>query len=412
MDPRYPATAEAFRSRVRSFLAEHLPSDWQGIGALSADASAEFVTSWRKLLYENGLLGLAWPKEYGGGGMTKLEQVILVEECAKAMVPLGPASDTVSVKMVGNTLLRWGTEAQKREFLPRILSGEDTWCQGFSEPNAGSDLAGLNTTATLDGDHWVINGQKIWTSFADHADWIFVLARSDPTVPRHRGISFLLCRMDAPGIDVRPIVMLTGNSDFNEVFFDDVRTPAENVVGEAHNGWAVAMSLLGHERGEEAALNPIMFRHELDRLTALARTHGKDRDPIVRDRLAWCYMKVETMRFLGLRILTQYLRDGELGAAASISKLYWSEYHKAAANLAMNIMGMAGLVPEGHVPPRAYRTDDPGAPNSTASWEHVFLLNAASGTVYAGTSQVQRNILAEAILGLPKEPRPSEQPGH
>jgi alkylation response protein AidB-like acyl-CoA dehydrogenase len=405
VDPRYPPAAEAFRSRVRSFLEEHLPSDWQGIGALGARAAEEFVASWRATLYEHGLLGLSWPKEYGGGGMTRLEQVVLVEECAKAMVPLGPPSDTVGIKMVGNTLLRWGTEEQKQHFLPRILSGEDRWCQGFSEPNAGSDLAGLTTGAVRDGDDWVINGQKIWTSFAEDANWIFVLARTDPTVPRHHGITFLLCRMDAPGIEVRPIVMLTGNSDFNEVFFDDVRTPADHVVGEVHDGWPVAMSLLGHERGEEAALNPIMFRHELDRLTALAREFGKDRDPIVRDRLAWCYMKVETMRYLGLRILTQYLRDGDLGPAASISKLYWSEYHKHAASLAMGIMGMTGLVPEGHIPSRAFRTDDPGAPNSTASWQHVFLLNAPAGTVYAGTSQVQRNILGEQSLGLPREPR-------
>ena len=336
--------------------------------------------------------------------MSKLEQIVLVEECARAMVPLGPASDTVTVKMVGNTLLKWGTEEQKRRFLPRILSGEDTWCQGFSEPNAGSDLASLGTRAALDGDEWVIDGQKIWTSFATHANWIFVLARTDLSAPKHRGISFLLAPMSTPGIEVRPIRMLTGGSEFNEVFFDGARIPVGNVVGPVHGGWAVAMSLLGHERGEEAALNPIMFRHEYDRLVALAREHGRIDEPLIRSRLAWCYERVEIMRLLGLRILTQYLRDGDLGPAASISKLYWSEYHQVAANLAMEIMGAAGLVPEGHVPPRAYRTDDPGAPNSTASWEHVWMLNAASGTVYAGTSQVQRNILGESILGLPREP--------
>jgi len=404
VDLRSSPEAEAFRVRVRAFLAEHLPADWPGIGALPADEAAEFVAAWRKTLYANGLLGLAWPTEYGGQGMTKLEQVVLVEECARAMVPLGPARDTISVKMVGNTLLRWGTEEQKRAFLPRILSGEDSWCQGFSEPNAGSDLAGLTTRAVLDGDEWVIDGQKIWTSFATEADWIFVLARTDPIVPKHRGITFLLCPMTTPGIDVRPIRMLTGGSEFNEVFFTGARIPAANVVGPVHGGWAVAMSLLGHERGEEAALNPIMFRHEHDRLVALAREHGRIGEPVIREQLAWCFERVEIMRLLGMRILTQYLRDGDLGPAASISKLYWSEYHKVVANLAMQIMGPVGLVPEGHVPPRAYRTDDPGAPNSTASWEHIWMLNAASGTVYAGTSQVQRNILGESILGLPKEP--------
>jgi alkylation response protein AidB-like acyl-CoA dehydrogenase len=407
VDPRHAPQAEEFRARVRAVLTEHLPADWPGIGALDEDEAGEFVAAWRRMLYENGLLGVAWPREYGGQGKTKLEQVILVEECARAMVPLGPPSDTVTVKMVGNTLLRWGTESQKRRFIPRILSGEDTWCQGFSEPDAGSDLAGVRTTAVLDGDEWVINGQKIWTSFAHQANWIFVLARTGTIVAKHKGLSFLLCPMGQPGIDVRPITMPTGRSDFNEVFFDNVRTPADDIVGEVNQGWAVAMSLLGHERGEEAALNPIMFRHELDRLFELARAFGKDRDPVIRDRLAWCYMKVETMRYLGLRILTQYLREGELGPAASVSKLYWSEYHKQAANLAMQIMGPAGLIPAGHRPPRAYRTDDPGAPNSTASWEQILLLNAPSGTIYAGTSEVQRNILGEVSLGLPKEPAAS-----
>jgi alkylation response protein AidB-like acyl-CoA dehydrogenase len=404
VDLRPSPEAEVFRVRVRAFLAEHLPADWPGIGALPADEAADFVASWRATLFAHGLLGLAWPLEYGGGGMSKLEQVVLVEECARAMVPLGPASDTVTVKMVGNTLLKWGTEEQKRTFLPRILSGEDSWCQGFSEPNAGSDLAGLTTRAVLDGDEWVIDGQKIWTSFATSANWIFVLARTDATVAKHRGITFLLCPMDTPGVEVRPIRMLTGGSEFNEVFFTGARIPAGNVVGPVHGGWAVAMSLLGHERGEEAALNPIMFRHEWDRLVALAREYGRLDEPAIREGLAWCYERVEIMRMLGLRILTQYLRDGDLGPAASISKLYWSEYHKVAANLAMQIMGPDGLVPDGHVPPRAYRTDDPGAPNSTASWEHIWMLNAASGTVYAGTSQVQRNILGESILGLPKDP--------
>jgi alkylation response protein AidB-like acyl-CoA dehydrogenase len=406
VDLRPSPEAEVFRARVRAFLSEHLPADWPGIGALPADEAGDFVASWRATLFANGLLGLAWPEEYGGGGMSKLEQVVLVEECARAMVPLGPASDTVTVKMVGNTLLKWGTEEQKRAFLPRILSGEDAWCQGFSEPNAGSDLAGLTTRAVLDGDEWVIDGQKIWTSFATSANWIFVLARTDPTVAKHRGITFLLCPMDTPGVEVRPIRMLTGGSEFNEVFFTGARIPAGNVVGPVHGGWAVAMSLLGHERGEEAALNPIMFRHEWDRLVALAREYGREEEPAIRAGLAWCYERVEIMRLLGQRILTQYLRDGDLGPAASISKLYWSEYHQVAANLALQIMGPAGLVPEGHVPPRAYRTDDPGAPNSTASWEHIWMLNAASGTVYAGTSQVQRNILGESILGLPKEPIP------
>jgi alkylation response protein AidB-like acyl-CoA dehydrogenase len=405
VDPRYSPEAEAFREQVRSFLAAELPSDWRGIGALDPSEAAHFTERWRHTLYEHGFLGVAWPTEYGGAGLSKLEQVVLAEELARAGVPAGIPSDTFGLKMLGNTLLRWGTEAQKRHFLPRILSGEDRWCQGFSEPNAGSDLGAATTRAVRDGDEWIINGQKIWTSRAQEASWIFLLARTNQEAPKHKGLSFLLCPLDQRGIEVRPITMLNGTTEFNEVFFTDARTRVDNIVGAVDGGWTVAMTLLGHERGEEAAINPILFRAELDRLLQLARDFGRAADPLVRDRLAWCYTQVETMRFLGYRILTGYLRGGELGAAASISKLFWSEYHLRMSELAMAIMGPAGLVPEGRRPARGYRTDDPGVPNDTASWTNVFLLNARSGTVYAGTSQVQRNILGETVLGLPKEPR-------
>jgi alkylation response protein AidB-like acyl-CoA dehydrogenase len=407
VDLRWDARAEEFRARIRAFLAEHLPAGWAGFGALPPAAAQEFLAWWRPLLAENRLIGLAWPVEYGGGGLTKLEQVVLVEEFAAARVPLGPPSDTITVKQVGNTLLTWGTDAQKQHFVPRIISGADHWCQGYSEPDAGSDLASLRTTAVLDGNQWVINGQKIWTSSARNANWIFLLARTDLASNGNRGISFLLCPMDTAGLVVRPIRQINGDSEFCEVFFDNVRTEAELVVGGVNNGWKVATALLGHERGEEAATNPILFRHELNRLIELARAYGRINDPIIRDRLAWCHTKVEIMRMLGNRILAQYLRDGELGPAASISKLYWSEYHRRASELAMDIMGVRGLVPEGDLPARWFRTDEPGAPNSTASWQSVFLLNALSGTVYAGTSEVQRNILSETVLGLPREPRPA-----
>jgi alkylation response protein AidB-like acyl-CoA dehydrogenase len=404
MEIRYPPQSEAFRQRVRAFIGQHLPSGWSGIGALDRDDAVRFTQQWRATMYENGFLGVAWPRQYGGGGLTKVEQVVLVEELARAGVPFGQPSDTFSIKMIGNTLLHWGTEAQKRYFLPRILSGEDRWCQGFSEPNAGSDLGNIATRAVLDGDHWVIDGQKIWTSIAQLASWMFLLVRTDPSLPKHRGITFLLCPMDAPGIEIRPIKMMNGESEFNEVFFTDARTAAANVVGEVNGGWAVAMTLLGYERGEEAATNPILFRYELDRLVQLARAYGRDRDPVIRDRLAWCYTKVETMRFLGYRILTRFLKDGAPGPESSTMKLYWSEYHQRATDLAMDIMGLSGLVPTGRTPARVYRADDPGAPNSTGSWAGVFL-NARAGTIYAGSSEVQRNILGEVILGLPKEPR-------
>ena len=404
MDLAYPPSAEAFRLEVRRFLDTHLPDGWSGMGGLTNEEAEAFSITWRRTLFENGLLGLTWPTEYGGGGRSKIDQVVLAEELARARVPMGRVTDTTSVKMLGNTLVRWGTEAQKRRYIRRILSGDDVWVQGFSEPDAGSDLAGLALRATIDGDHWMVSGQKIWTSRADEGSGIFLLARTDPAAPRHRGISFLLCPLDAPGVEVRPIRVLTGGTEFCEVFFTDVRIPADDVVGEVNGGWAVAMSLLGHERGEEAATNPILFRAELDRLIELARGCGRSDDPVIRDRLAWCHTKVETMRFLGYRILTDYLASGELGPEASVSKLYWSEYHQQAADLAMAILGARALVREGRRPFRHFRTDEPGAPNTTNSWIDVFLLNARSGTVYAGTSQVQRNIIGEAILGLPKEP--------
>lgn len=406
MDLSFPAEAESFRKEVRAFIESHLPEGWQGVGAMDAEEASAFSKAWRQTLYEGGYLGLTWPTEYGGGGKSKLHQVVLIQELARARVPMGRLTDTTSVKMMGNTLVKWGTEEQKREHLPKILSGEEIWVQGYSEPNAGSDLASLRLSAVRDGDEWVLNGQKIWTSRAREATHIFVLARTNPDVPQHHGISFLLCSLSTPGVEVREIKTLTGELEFCEVFLDDARIPIGDVVGEVDGGWKVANSLLGHERGEEAATNPIAFRAELDRVIALARDKGVAADPRIRQRLAWCHMKVETMRFLGLRILTQYLRDGVLGPEASISKLYWSEYHQVVVDLAMEILGADAMVREGRRPYRSFRTDEPGAVNSSNSWIDVFLLNARSGTVYAGTSQIQRNILGQSILGLPKEPRP------
>jgi alkylation response protein AidB-like acyl-CoA dehydrogenase len=404
VDLTYPPEAEAFRAEVRAFLGANLPADWKGLGTLSNDDAEAFSVRWRQTLNDNGMLGITWPKEYGGGGRSKVEQVVLAEELARACVPMGRVTDTTSVKMMGNTLLRWGTEEQKRRFLPRILSGEDVWVQGYSEPDAGSDLGSVSLRAVRDGGEWVIDGQKIWTSRGTEGSWIFLLARTDPTAPKHRGITFLLCPIDTPGVEVRPIRVLTGQMEFCEVFFTNARTAAEHVIGEVNGGWAVAMSLLGHERGEEAATNPIFFRAELERLVQMARERGRDRDPVIRDRLAWCHTKVEVMRFLGYRILTGYLQSGELGPEASVSKLYWSEYHQRVADLALEILGAGALVREGRRPFRHFRADEPGAPNTSSSWIDVCLLNARSGTVYAGTSQIQRNIIGESILGLPKEP--------
>ena len=405
MDLVQSVEAQQFRERIRTFLTEHLPPEWRGIGAITDRRQAdEFVASWRTTLFENGYLGVAWPREYGGAGLSKLEQVVLVEELARAGVPSMGYNDTFGIKMLGNTLLRWGTDEQRRWFLPRILSGDDLWCQGYSEPGAGSDLAALRTKATLDGDHWVIEGQKLWTSRAREANWIFLLARTDPVAPRHKGISFLLVPLDQPGVEIRPIRALSGDSEFNEVFFNDAVTPAANVVGAVNNGWSVAMTLLGHERGEEAATNPILFRAEFDRLLEMARASGSANDPVMRNRLADAYVRVETMRYLGMRILTDVLQgDGHLGPEASISKLYWSEYHQRVTELAVDVLGADALVTDGRLPLRAFRTDDPGAPNTSGSWLGAWY-NATAGTIYAGSSEVQRNILGETVLGLPKEP--------
>jgi alkylation response protein AidB-like acyl-CoA dehydrogenase len=406
MQPTYSPDAEAYRDKVHAFLAEKLPADWGGIGRLDGDALSEFVTWWRGVLYEAGYLAPGWPLEYGGGGLTALEQVIIAEEFARAGVPTGGTNDVFGIQMLGNTLLQWGTDEQKQRYLPRVLSGEDVWCQGYSEPNAGSDLGSLALRGVLDGDQWVLNGQKIWTSAGHLADHIFTLARTDPDAPKHKGISFLLVDMQQPGIEVRPIRMISGASEFNEVFYTDALCPRDDVVGGVNNGWAVAMTLLGYERGEAAATMPIRFQAELDRLFVLARERGVADDPLIRQRLAWCYSKVQIMRYLGLRTLTRFLAGHHPGPDGAISKLYWSEYHRVVTELSVDILGPESLAPTGRPPSSAFQTDDAGAPNSSASWVTTFM-NARAGTIYAGSSQIQRNIIGEMVLGLPKEPKPA-----
>ncbi len=409
MEPTFSPEAEVFREKVQAFLAEHLPSNWKGIGALDEDAALQFMNDWRVTLSDHQYLAPNWPTEYGGAGLTQLESVILAEEFSKAGVPTGGPNDPFSIQMVGNTILMWGTEEQKKHFIPRILSGEDLWCQGYSEPNAGSDLGNLGCKAVLDGDEWIINGQKIWTSAGHMANHIFVLTRTDAEAAKHRGISFMLVPMDQPGVEVRPIKMISGQSEFNEVFFTDARCPKDNVVGEVNGGWGVAMTLLGFERGEAAATTPIAFRGELDRLVELAKAYGKNEDPLIRQRLAWCYSKVEVMRYLGMQTLTDFLAGGHPGPEGSVFKLFWSEYHRTVTELAVDILGADAMVIEGKLPSGAFGNDAPGAPNESGSWLGTFM-NARAGTIYAGTSQVQRNIIGEMILGLPKEPRSDRGP--
>lgn len=406
MHPVYPPEAAVYRTTVQAFLAEKLPKNWGGTGQLEGEELEQFVTQWRAILATAGYLAPNWPVEYGGAGLTALEQVILAEEFARAGVPGGGPNDVFGIQMLGNTLLRWGTEEQKKHYLPRILSGDDVWCQGYSEPNAGSDLSNVGLKAELDGDQWILNGQKIWTSAGHLADHIFTLARTDPDAPRHKGISFILVDMRQPGIEVRPIKMISGESEFNEVFYTDAVAPKGEVIGGVNNGWAVAMTLLGFERGEAAAVSPIRYQAELDRLLLMAKERGVNTDPRIRQRLAWCHSKVQMMRYLGMRTLTQFLQGHHPGPDAAIGKLFWSEYHKVVTELAMDIMGADAMVPTGRRPSSAFGADDAGAPNSTNSWAMTFL-NARAGTIYAGSSQVQRNIVGEMVLGLPKEPRPS-----
>ncbi len=350
------------------------------------------------------MLAVSWPKEYGGAGLSLVEQVVLAEEFARAGAPQGSENDTFGIGMLGNTLIHLGTEEQKKHYLPRILSGEMRWCQGYSEPDAGSDLAGIRTSAVLDGEEWVINGQKIWTSAGHMADHIFVLARTDPTAPKHKGITFLLVPMDQPGVEVRPIVNMAGYALFNEVFFTDARTASHEVVGAVNDGWRTAMALLGFERGVGATTDAIRFRGDLDRLVALARERGLTDDPRIRERLAWCHSRVEIMRYRGLISLSRLLNGGRLGPEASISKVIWSEFAQEYTELAMEILGPEALAPSGQSTGGLLQMPEAGTENSPLSWVETFMSSRA-GTIYAGSSQIQRNIIGEQLLGLPKEPR-------
>mgnify|MGYP003351392295 CR=1 FL=1 len=401
----YPPEVEKFRGEVRAWLEANLPKGWFDEGfEMSPEQRKKFNEEWPSKLFSGGWICATWPKEYGGKGLRTLEGVVLTEEFARARAPM--RADFFGDTLVGPTLLQWGTEEQKKEFLPQILSGKMRWCQGFSEPNSGSDLASLKTSAVLDGDEWVINGQKVWTTGGHHADYCFFLTRTDPTAPKHKSISYLLVPMRQPGVEVRGITQPDGTAEFCEVFFTDARCPKDNVVGGVNNGWAVAMALLGFERGEAAATGPIRYEAEFARLVELARERGVADDPRIRQRLAWCSSKVQVMKYLGQRTLTKFLAGHHPGPDGAISKLYWSEYHKKSTELALDILGMDAMIPVGRKPSTAFQTDDAGAPNSTMSWAMTFL-NARAGTIYAGSSQIQRNIIGEMVLGLPKEPRPN-----
>ncbi len=402
MDLTETTEAREYRARLRELLAGALPSDWRGFGALTADERVAFQRRWRAFLIEHRLIALHWPQEYGGAGLSSLEQAIINEEFTLAgLPPMLSDNDAFGFQLLANTLLRFGTDDQKAHFLPRILSGEDLWCQGFSEPGSGSDLASVSTRAALDGEEWVINGQKIWTSAGHLANWIFVLVRTDPAAARHRGLTMLLVPLDQPGIEVRGIRQINGSAEFNEVFFTDARTAASNVVGEPGEGWAVAMALLGFERGENATAMALRFEAEYDRLVELVGACDRGRDPSVRVRLAEGYLRVRVLRMLAMRSLSAFLRGDPPGPDAAIVKLYWSEHWQRTADLAVDVLGQQALTPSEHRPHNADGPDFAGAPNDSGSWTGTWV-NSFAATIYAGSSQIQRNIIAERVLGLPK----------
>ncbi|WP_194916096.1 acyl-CoA dehydrogenase family protein [Catenulispora rubra] len=393
MDLTYTAEDEAFRADIRSWLHDHLTGEFaeaKGLGGPGREHEAFDVrVAWDRHLAAHGWTCLDWPKEYGGRAAGVAQQVIFHEEYARADAPIRVSH--IGEQLLGPTLIAYGTEEQKQRFLPGIRSVTELWCQGYSEPDAGSDLANVKTTAVLseDGTEWILNGQKVWTSLAHLADWCFVLARTDPSKPKHRGLSYLLVPMKQPGVEVRPILQLNKTSEFNEVYFTDARTDAANVVGGVDNGWKIAMATLGFERGVSTLGQQIGFRRELDGVIAAARANGALDDPLILDRLTRASIGLDVMRLNALRSMTG-LADGTPGPEASIAKLVWARWHRDLGELAMDVLGVAGTVT--------------GPDYDLDEWQRLWLFSRAD-TIYGGSDEIQRTVIAERVLGLPKEPR-------
>ncbi|MGI9053539.1 MAG: acyl-CoA dehydrogenase family protein [Ilumatobacteraceae bacterium] len=416
MELTYPVDTEPFRKEVRGWLEAHLPDGW--ITAVEQDRPPEmsdadraaFNAGWPAELYGGGWICATWPKEYGGKGLSTMESVVLAEEFAKVKAPM--RADFFGDTLVGPTILQWGSEEQKQEFLPKILRGEMRWCQGFSEPNSGSDLASLKTSAVLDGEEWVINGQKVWTTGGHHADYCFLLTRTDPEASKHKGISYLLVPMRQDGIEVRGITQPDGTAEFCEVFFTDALCPKDNVVGGVNNGWEVANATLAFERGQSATTGYRRFEDEYRLLVAEAGARGVLDDPLVRQRLMAYYTRIQILRINGLRSLSATVADAkDMGVIAlgATNKMFWSEMHQRAMELAVDIFGADGLLidsgPDTGSWPGALRDKRrEGYPVSPMMSSFFF---SRSETIWGGTSQIQRNIVGERVLGLPKEPRPA-----
>ena len=373
-------------------LDEHLVGEFaehKGVGGPADDEGWDVRVQWDAELQSGGWLGIGWPAEYGGRGATLTQEILFHYEYARSEAPY--RAGTNAQDLFGPMLLKYGTDAQKRRFLPAILSGEEYWGQGFSEPNAGSDLANITTRAHNEGDQWVVTGQKVWTTLATKAQWLYVLCRTGETGGRHRGLTMLMLPVDQPGVEVRPIRNLAGSREFAEVFFDGARTAADLVIGEVDNGWAVAMGTLGIERGVDLLPHQLAFERELDRIIALGRANGAFRSAALRDRTVQAWIGARLLRSMCLSTL-QKLADGkESGPEGSISKLFASTWHRDLGSLAMDILGPAA--------------DIVGAGYDLGPIQRSYLHSRAE-TIYGGTSEIQRNILGERALGLPREPRP------
>ena len=391
MDLRFSPEDETFRREIAQWLRENLCGEFEVVrfrGGSGDEHSylAERI-AWERKLGEAGWTCVGWPREHGGRGLPLSQQVIFHEEYARAGGP-GRAGH-IGDNLLGPTLIHFGSDAQRRRFLPRIARGEELWCQGYSEPGAGSDLASVQTRAELIGDEWVIHGQKVWTSWAEWADWCFVLCRTDAAAPSHRALSYLLVPMKQPGVEVRPIRQMTGTSEFGEVFFDGARTAADCVVGAPGEGWKVAMGTLAFERGASTLGQQLQFQNEFDEIVRIARSNGAARDPVLRQRIADVWIRLRIMRFNSLRTLSD--SGAQQRPEQMIAKLYWANLHRAIGKLAMDVLGPEAEIAEGP----AY---------ALSALQRRFLFSR-SDTIYAGSNQIQRNIIAERGLGLPREPR-------
>jgi alkylation response protein AidB-like acyl-CoA dehydrogenase len=400
MDLNYTPEDEAFRQRVREWFASHKP----------AGEKLEERRAWQRTLYEAGFVGMGWPREYGGQASRPMEQAIVAEEMALANLS-GPLN-SLALGLLGPTLIVHGTDAQKQRYVPRMLTAEEIWCQLYSEPDAGSDLASLKTSAQREGDEWVINGQKVWTSLAPYADYGMLLARTNPSVPKHKGISYFILDMHSPGVEVRPLKQITGGSEFAEVFFNNARIPAENIIGEEGQGWELAQTTLGFERGGNTLARVTRHQANLRRLTEICRTLSRDgvpalEDPLVRQRLGRMAVEVEVLRYAGYRILSKLEKGQRPGSESSVDKLYYSELDKRHQELIQDILGPYGQLERGL--PEQLELGTGSARGQDSSWSFNFLWSRA-GTIYAGSSEIQKNIIGERVLKLPREPRADRQP--